>query len=125
MWPCWIARGERFRGPKDTSALLSFVHPVKNAFDTAYRYFGRAKDLPGVKELFEKKGKQQHYSPSRICAERESAFAAEVDEETHAHAHYKKYQNQGASYYGDLDEGEESLLKYEMEAEEQGDFLSI
>ncbi|KAF8311186.1 Isy1-like splicing factor [Clavulina sp. PMI_390] len=62
-----------------------------------YKYFGRAKDLPGVKELFQK--------------------STEVDEETIASQHYKKYQNQGASYYGDLDEADDDLLNYEVEQE--------
>jgi len=64
-----------------------------------YKYFGRAKDLPGVKELFEK--------------------GAEADEETIASQHYKKYQNQGPSYYGDLDEAEDELLSYEVDAENE------
>lgn len=48
------------------------------------------------------------------------SVSAEVDEETVASQHYKKYQNQGSSYYGDLDEADENLLGYEVEAENEG-----
>ena len=48
---------------------------------------------------------------------------AEVDEETIASQHYKKYQKQGASYYGDLDEAEDELLAYEVDAENEGSRL--
>ncbi|KAF9516835.1 hypothetical protein BS47DRAFT_1340452, partial [Hydnum rufescens UP504] len=62
-----------------------------------YKYFGRAKDLPGVKELFDR--------------------SAEVEEENKVATHYRKYQNQGPSYYGDLDEMDDTLLAYEVEQE--------
>ncbi|KAG8868699.1 NineTeen Complex (NTC) component [Tulasnella sp. 331] len=65
-----------------------------------YKYFGRAKDLPGVKELFQK--------------------SAAVPEEEQSYAFYKKFQNQGPDYYGDMDEADESLLAYEKGAEEEG-----
>jgi len=64
-----------------------------------YKYFGRAKELPGVKELFQK--------------------STEVPEEEQSYAFYKKFLNQGPDYYGDLDEADESLLQYEKEAEEE------
>jgi len=63
-----------------------------------YKYFGRAKDLPGVRELFKK--------------------STEVPEEELSYAFYKKFQNQGSEYYGDLDEADETLLQYEKAAEE-------
>ncbi|KAF5310395.1 hypothetical protein D9611_012112 [Ephemerocybe angulata] len=65
-----------------------------------YKYFGRAKDLPGVKELF-----QSH--------------KAEVEEENQALNHYKKFMNQGPAYYGDLDELSGKLLEFEREAEDE------
>ncbi|KIM41213.1 hypothetical protein M413DRAFT_445260 [Hebeloma cylindrosporum] len=65
-----------------------------------YKYFGRAKDLPGVRELFQSR-------------------KAEEEEENQALAYYKKFMNQGPSYYGDLDEVDGKLLKYEQEAEEE------
>ncbi|KAJ3528986.1 hypothetical protein NMY22_g9186 [Coprinellus aureogranulatus] len=71
-----------------------------------YKYFGRAKDLPGVKELF-----QSH--------------KAEVEEENQALNHYKKFMNQGPSYYGDVDDADEALLEYERAAEEEGAELFI
>ncbi|KAF5325347.1 hypothetical protein D9619_010109 [Psilocybe cf. subviscida] len=65
-----------------------------------YKYFGRAKDLPGVRELFQSR-------------------KTEEEEESQALAYYKKFMNQGPSYYGDLDEADGSLLKYEQEAEDE------
>ena len=40
-------------------------------------------------------------------------------------AHYRKYQNQGPSYYGDLDEADETLLVYEMEQENNGSSFAL
>ncbi|KAF8812834.1 Isy1-like splicing factor [Phlegmacium glaucopus] len=65
-----------------------------------YKYFGRAKDLPGVRELFQSRKKEE-------------------EEENQVLAHYKKFMNQGPAYYGDLDEGDGKLLTYEREAEEE------
>ncbi|KAH8112817.1 Isy1-domain-containing protein [Phellopilus nigrolimitatus] len=65
-----------------------------------YKYFGRAKELPGVKELFQSRSKEE-------------------DEENQAQAYYKKFVGQGPAYYGDLDEKDGSLLKYERETEEE------
>jgi pre-mRNA-splicing factor ISY1 len=66
-----------------------------------YRYFGRAKELPGVKELFASKKKDE-------------------EEESLAASYYKKFLNHGPTYYGDLDETDGKLLEYEMKAEERG-----
>ncbi|TFK32168.1 Isy1-like splicing factor [Crucibulum laeve] len=65
-----------------------------------YKYFGRAKDLPGVRELFQSRKKDE-------------------EEENQALAYYKKFMNQGPSYYGDLDEVDGKLLEFEREAEEE------
>lgn len=65
------------------------------------RYFGRAKELPGVKELFASKKKDE-------------------EEENIAANYYKKFLNHGPGYYGDLDEADGKLLEYEMQAEEEG-----
>ncbi|PFH48333.1 hypothetical protein AMATHDRAFT_76785 [Amanita thiersii Skay4041] len=65
-----------------------------------YKYFGRAKDLPGVRELFQSRKKEE-------------------EEENQALSYYKKFMNQGPAYYGDLDENDGSLLKVEREAEEE------
>ncbi|KAI0372387.1 Isy1-like splicing factor [Pilatotrama ljubarskyi] len=65
-----------------------------------YKYFGRAKELPGVKELFMSK-------------------KTEEDEENKVHNYYKKFTNQGPGYFGDLDEADGSLLEYETKAEEE------
>ncbi|CAE6343061.1 unnamed protein product [Rhizoctonia solani] len=63
-----------------------------------YKYFGRAKELPGVKELFQKNTEKE-------------------DEETRVLAHYKKFIDQGPTYFGDYDEDNEELLQYEIESE--------
>lgn len=69
--------------------------------EVPHRYFGRAKELPGVKELFQSRAKEE-------------------DEENQAHAYYKKFANQGPSYYGDLDEKDGTLLEFERRREEEG-----
>jgi len=65
-----------------------------------YKYFGRAKELPGVKELFASKKRDE-------------------EEENLAASYYGKFLNHGPSYYGDLDEGDGKLLEYEMQSEER------
>lgn len=70
------------------------------------RYFGRAKELPGVKELFASKKKDE-------------------EEENLAASYYKKFFNHGPAYYGDLDEADGKLLEYEMEAEERGKIMIL
>ncbi|KAJ6462278.1 Isy1-like splicing family-domain-containing protein [Mycena vitilis] len=65
-----------------------------------YKYFGRAKELPGVRELFQSRKKDE-------------------DEENQALAYYKKFMDQGPTYYGDLDEVDEALLQTEREAEDE------
>ncbi|KAG6854570.1 hypothetical protein C0991_004906 [Blastosporella zonata] len=65
-----------------------------------YKYFGRAKDLPGVRELFQSRKNEE-------------------EEENQALAYYKKFMNQGPSYYGDTDEDDGTLLQYERAAEEE------
>ena len=49
--------------------------------------------------------------------------AKEEDEENQAKSFYKKFMGQGPFYYGDLDEKDGSLLKFEEEAEEEGTCL--
>ncbi|KAH0578764.1 NineTeen Complex (NTC) component [Termitomyces sp. 'cryptogamus'] len=66
-----------------------------------YKYFGRAKDIPGVRELFQSRMKEE-------------------EEENQALAFYKKFMDQGPPYYGDLDENDGTLLRYERAAEEEG-----
>jgi hypothetical protein len=85
---------------------------VRNFFFTStrtklgHRYFGRAKELPGVKELFASK---KH----------------EEEEENLALNFYKKFMNQGPAYFGDMDEADGSLLQYEMKAEKAGACLDL
>ena len=61
-----------------------------------YKYFGRAKELPGVKEMFTK-GAQQ------------------ASEESARNASFQMFRNQGPDYYGDNDEMDEALLAEEDE----------
>ncbi|KAG8216201.1 Isy1-like splicing factor [Butyriboletus roseoflavus] len=67
-----------------------------------YKYFGRAKELPGVRELFQSRKKEE-------------------EEENQALAYYKKFMQQGPAYFGDLDETQSGneLIEYEREAEEE------
>ncbi|KAG6815617.1 hypothetical protein H0H93_009327, partial [Arthromyces matolae] len=65
-----------------------------------YKYFGRAKDLPGVRELFQSK-------------------KSDEEEENQALPFYKKITNQGPSYFGDLNKNDGNLLSYERAAEEE------
>src|SRR6267142_2810733 len=69
--------------------------------ERSHRYFGRAKELPGVKELFESRKKEE-------------------DEENATSNFYKRFTNQGPAYFGDLDEADGELLKYEEAAEQAG-----
>jgi len=59
-----------------------------------YKYFGRAKELPGVKEMFTK-GAQQ------------------ATEESARNASFQMFRNQGADYYGDTDEVDAGLAEEE------------
>ena len=68
-----------------------------------YKYFGRAKELPGVKELFE------------------TAKAEDSELTSYKRQRYAIYENVGPDYYGALDvEAEDQLTKAEREAEEEG-----
>jgi pre-mRNA-splicing factor ISY1 len=66
-----------------------------------YKYFGRAKDLPGVKELLNRTAEQE--------AELESFRSLK----------YKRFAGQPPSYYGDEDEDDGVLLKAETMAESE------
>lgn len=62
-----------------------------------YKYFGRAKDLPGVKELF---------------------TSQKADEAGRSEERYERFRNLPPSYYGDEDEDDGLLLEQERSAEE-------
>lgn len=64
-----------------------------------YKYFGRAKDLPGVKEMLNR------------------SVEEEAEMESFRSLKYKRFANQPASYYGDDDESDGLVLAAE-EAEE-------
>lgn len=68
-----------------------------------YKYFGRARELPGVKELFE------------------SAKEDQDELLSHRKQRYAKYENAGPEYYGELDEQTQAaLLAEEKQAEQEG-----
>ncbi|ORY25631.1 Isy1-like splicing factor [Naematelia encephala] len=62
-----------------------------------YKYFGRAKELPGVKEMF-------------------SRGAIQASEESARNASFQMFRNQGPEYYGDTDEGDAELIAEEEES---------
>ncbi|KEI42201.1 uncharacterized protein L969DRAFT_605787 [Mixia osmundae IAM 14324] len=64
-----------------------------------YKYFGRAKELPGVKELFD-----------GLAKEREELAALSKPQ-------FSLFDGQGPEYYGDLDESDPALLAYEQTEE--------
>jgi pre-mRNA-splicing factor ISY1 len=66
-----------------------------------YKYFGRAKDLPGVKELLNRSVEQ------------------EAEMESYRSLKYKRFANQPLAYYGDEDEDDGLVLAAEEEAENQ------
>jgi pre-mRNA-splicing factor ISY1 len=77
-----------------------------------YRYFGRAKELPGVKELFERQQKPEDDEGISKGREKRSELRQRVD----------------AGYYGyNLDEEDGALLAYERAKEKEAwdDFLSL
>ncbi|KAJ6565784.1 Isy1-like splicing factor [Mycena vulgaris] len=63
-----------------------------------YKYFGRAKALPGVRKLFQNRNQDED-----------------------ADAHYAKFAPQPAEYFGDADEGDGAprLSEYERKAEDE------
>ncbi|WWC70849.1 uncharacterized protein I206_104801 [Kwoniella pini CBS 10737] len=65
-----------------------------------YKYFGRAKELPGVKELFER-------------------GATQATEESARNASFQMFRHQGPSYYGDEDEMDATLAEEEDELAQQ------
>jgi pre-mRNA-splicing factor ISY1 len=66
-----------------------------------YKYFGRAKDLPGVKELLNR------------------SVEEEAEMESFRSLKYKRFANQPPAYYGDDDEEDGLVLAAEELAEEQ------
>lgn len=103
-----MRRAGRWRAGEEGTGLWPiyhfFSHP-KETYNLTFlyynRYFGRARELPGVKELFE---------PKKTPPESASALASRSD--------LRKQVD--ASYYGyNLDEEDGTLLAYEKEREEE------
>ncbi|WFD43015.1 NineTeen Complex (NTC) component [Malassezia psittaci] len=67
-----------------------------------YKYFGRAKELPGVKELFNRSEEQ------------------EKQLESYRSQRFRRFQNQSGAYFGNEDETDPELLAEEVEAENYG-----
>jgi pre-mRNA-splicing factor ISY1 len=93
--------GKEVPGTKGYKYVACFPTGCVVVLSFFIRYFGRAKELPGVRELFQSRKKDE-------------------DEDNQALAYYKKFMNQGPTYYGDSDENDQSLLDYERELEEEG-----
>ncbi|KAF1970838.1 pre-mRNA-splicing factor ISY1 [Bimuria novae-zelandiae CBS 107.79] len=77
-----------------------------------YRYFGRARELPGVKELFERQARPEDDEGAAKGREKRSELRQRVD----------------AGYYGyNLDEEDGSLVAYERAKEKEAwdDFMSL
>ena len=107
----------------------SYLSELTEAVISFHRYFGRARELPGVKEMFAKKGQSSAPRPtSRAHRARAHAFAFVVfstytaqggDEESQRAEIYKRYRNQGPAYYGDMDEADGAVLKDDRASEEK------
>lgn len=102
-----MRRVGRWRAGEEDTGLWPthyFVYRPKETYDLIClytRYFGRARELPGVKELFE---------PKKTPPESASALASRSD--------LRKQVD--ASYYGyNLDEEDGTLIAYEKEREEE------
>lgn len=67
-----------------------------------YKYFGRAKDLPGVKEMF------------NCTAEQEQEL------ESYRTQKFRRFQNQTGAYFGNEDENDGKLLAEEIDSENLG-----
>ncbi|KAF2875316.1 Isy1-like splicing factor [Massariosphaeria phaeospora] len=77
-----------------------------------YRYFGRARELPGVKELFERQQRPEDDGGAKQGAEKRGELRQRVD----------------AGYYGyNLDEEDGTLLAYERAKEKEAldDFMAL
>jgi pre-mRNA-splicing factor ISY1 len=87
-----------------------------------YKYFGRARELPGVKEMFSKSSKS--HAPNFI---KEGAYriAQQATEESARNASFQMFRNQGPEYYGDFDEADEALAKEEEEASKAGESSTL
>lgn len=77
-----------------------------------YKYFGRAKELPGVKELL----------ASRQKGGRRKGGDDDEDQTASRKQRFIQLRNVGPEYYGEMDEDvEEMVTKAEREAEEEGE----
>lgn len=86
------------------------------------RYFGRARDLPGVRELFEKAGKSEREVPIDIATLDQfihyRLFLNTAPEST-ARSRSEINRDIDADYYGYRDEEDSVLLEYEKALEKE------
>jgi pre-mRNA-splicing factor ISY1 len=88
-----------------------------------YRYFGRAKDLPGVRELFEQPGTlllticHQIHGNQLIL----SCFHAAIEEQPKSRA--EMHRTVDADYYGYRDEDDGKLLAFEQELGDEREYM--
>lgn len=88
-----------------------------------YKYFGRAKELPGVREMFQSKGGSGSASApqdSKLMLSLAANSAEETEESARQNA-YRKFMNQGPAYFGDVDEVDEELVREERDMERRGE----
>lgn len=90
-----MMKGEKSLVREDTSELgLTVSICDAYMFYLSARYFGRAKELPGVKELFTRSTQQ-------------------ATEESARTASFQMFRHQGPDYYGDEDELDKELVDSE------------
>ncbi|PWZ03327.1 Isy1-domain-containing protein [Testicularia cyperi] len=82
---------------------------VRGGGSRGYKYFGRAKDLPGVRELL---GGGRDGTGQKSQQEKDT-------EDSFKHAKYRRFRHLDAEYYGDRDEDDGLLLSHEVEAERE------
>ncbi|KAG5335175.1 hypothetical protein C0989_002031, partial [Termitomyces sp. Mn162] len=91
---------KKFLGLRVMSSSTILVHGYLTTEYCRNRYFGWAKDIPSVRELFQRRKNKE-------------------EEENQALAFYKKFMSQGLPYYCDLDENDGTILQYQRAAEEE------
>jgi hypothetical protein len=97
----WMRKAGRCPEREGTSESSVLVDIIAFALIKSCRYFGRAKDLPGVKELFQRGAVQETEDAARFSS-------------------FQKFRDNGDDYYGNVDEVDPELVKEEEEMEVEG-----
>jgi len=87
-----------------------------------YKYFGRARELPGVKEMFTK---SSTYPLLGIMWKITDGTAQQASEESARNASFQMFRNQGPEYYGDFDEADGALAEEEEQASRAGQSFTL